>query len=115
MGNNKHKFTKAGNKLMENGKVIITMPSKIITYIIIDDFLILLVSPKNNIDDRNIYGFDLRGNLKWQIPQPDKLHSENHYISVSLSSGYLRAYNINGIEVTISVEDGHIITKELIK
>jgi hypothetical protein len=103
-----------GNRLLLNKDPIIKTDSDIKMYLIIENGIIILTKEEPN--DRNVYCYDLHGNLKWQIPEPDKLHYTNSYTSLYFSStSELQAYNQNGVEVTLNKEDGSVIKKELIK
>ena len=105
-----------GNKYFDKDKVLFTTKAKIQSHLVLTNSIIVLVNADELSSDRNIFGYDAGGFLKWQIPAPDVLHSQYYYTSIYLSpSKELQAYSKNGVEVTIDVETGEIIHKELIK
>ncbi|HRP37699.1 MAG TPA: hypothetical protein PLS50_07880, partial [Candidatus Dojkabacteria bacterium] len=101
-------FNVTKNMLLCDNKQFLIAEAEIKNFLIIseDKLIILLLDFDHLQSDRNIfcYGFDQK--LKWKIPQPDKLHSDNYYTSVYLSDGVLYAYNINGVEVAINKYNG---------
>ena len=105
-----------GNKFFEFGKILFTTDANIEKFIRLGNNIIVLVKTDEFPSDRNIFCYDKSGRLKWQIPQPDVLISQNYYTSIYLSTNNeLKAYNWNGVEVTIDVETGKIVQKALIK
>jgi hypothetical protein len=107
-----------GNALYYNGDQIFVAESDIEKFLVFNnnmEFIIVLVDAAKLKTDRNIFCYGLDTKLKWQIPEPDKLHNENYYTSIYLSDGNLYAYNINGVEVIIDKQTGNILSKQLIK
>lgn len=104
------------NLLVCNGRIFITANENIQDYIITNDCVIILVVPNESGDNQNVYCYELNGNLRWKIDPTYLIHDSNYYSSIYLSKiDLLQAYNINGIEVTIDISNGHIINNELIK
>ena len=105
------------NKLLYNGKQVVTTKSVIEFFLVVSEYelIIVLVNAAKLKSDRNIFCYGFDEELKWQIPEPDKLHNDNYYTSIYLSDGNLSAYNINGVEVTIDKHNGRILNKQLIK
>lgn len=110
------KITIDGRKLMSGNKIILEAQANIQEYLILDNVIIILVKGDKLIDDRNIFGYDFNGTVKWQVPKPDLLHKRNYYTSIYLShNNMLQAYSQSGVEITINKENGTILGKELIK
>lgn len=110
------KITVLGNKVLCDGMLLFTANAEIIDFLVLEDLVILLLDSNKLRSDRNIFCYGLDTRIKWQIPPTDKLHVENYYTSLYLSDDRrLKAYNVNGIEVTLDKSNGVIINKELIK
>jgi len=104
------------DRLLQNEEVLFTAPASIQEVLIIGKYIIVLVTSTQMTGDRNVYCYEFNGNLKWQIENPDKIHSTNYYTSIYLSiNNELQAYSKNGVEYTLSVDNGTILKKELIK
>lgn len=113
-----NKINIKGNTLFYNGNQVIEAESDIEKFLVLSDdmeLIIILVNATKLRTDRNIFCYDLKSILKWQIPEPDKLHNENYYTSIYLFDGNLYANNINGIEVSVDKQTGRILSKQLIK
>lgn len=103
-------------KLLQGRHVLITAQGRILDYLILGNVIVILTTADNCDTDQNVFGYDLKGNLKWQIPEPDRLHERNFYTAIYLSSNNdLLAFSQNGVEVTIDYQNGSIIKKELVK
>jgi hypothetical protein len=104
------------DKLLENEEVLFTAPASINEVLIKGRNIIVLVTSTQITGDRNVYCYEFNGNLKWQIENPDNIHSTNYYTSIYLSSNNeLQAYSKNGVEYTLNECKGTILKKELIK
>ena len=110
-------FSVYKNMLLCDNKQFLVAEADIKNFLIIgeDELIILLVDFDHLQSDRNIFCYGFDRNMKWKIPQPDKLHSANYYTSIYLSDDALHAYNINGVEVIINKINGEILDKQLIK
>jgi hypothetical protein len=105
-----------GRNIICNGKILLTAEADIKLFLLLGNIIVVLVSGQMLSHDRNIFGYDLSGKFKWQIPNPPKIVSRNYYSSIYLSDDKkLMGYSINGVEVAINEENGVIIKKELIK
>lgn len=104
------------DKLLQNEEILLTAPASIKEFLFKGQNIIVLVTSTQIIGDRNIYCYGFNGNLKWQIENPDNIHSTNYYTSIYLSkNNELQAYNKNGVEYTLNEGNGNILKKELIK
>jgi hypothetical protein len=104
------------DKLLYNQDVIFAAPASITEFLIIGENIIVLVTGNQITGDRNIYCYEINGNLKWQVENPDNIHSTNYYTSIYLSNdNELQAYSKNGIEYTLNADNGTFLKKELIK
>lgn len=96
--------------------LLIDAPSIIENFLVVDNKIVLLLSNRYLQSDRNIYCFDFEGNQCWIISEVTKLHDKNYFTNIYTNEyGVLMAYNLNGIEVTINLDNGSIIKAELIK
>jgi hypothetical protein len=110
------KYIIKDDKLLQNQEVLFTAPALINEFLIKGRNIIVLVSRTQITGDRNVYCYEFNGNLKWQIENPDNIHSTNYYTSIYLSSNNeLQAYSKNGVEYTLNEYNGTILKKELIK
>ena len=89
--------------------------TKVRNALIVDKFIVLLVEPNSLFGDQNIICCNLGKIIIWQIADIVKLQEKNYYTSIYLQDQKLYGYNINGVEVTIDVNTGNILTKELIR
>ena len=112
---NREKFFIEGNIFFEDNNLLIKTPAKIKNFLVISNLIILLINSDDFKDDRNILCYTLEGKLKWQIEEITKLHFRNYYTSIYLNNNDFKAYNLNGIEATIDLNTGMILSKELIK
>ncbi len=111
---NNYKIDK--NNFYINDVLFINAPSFIRKFLVIDNRIILLLKEKTLDNDRNIYCYDFRGNLFWIVSEVVKIHDENYFTNIYIGENdELKAYNLNGIEVTISINNGQIIKAELVK
>ncbi|WP_264559117.1 hypothetical protein [Flavobacterium sp. N2270] len=105
-----------GNKLFHNNELLITVQSSIKDFLILNNVIVLILNYDDFDSDRNIFGYNLNGEFKWQISEISKLHKRNYYTSIYLSEKQdLLAYNKNGVEITINEKNGCIIMSELIR
>ena len=112
----KSQYKVNGDKLLFANQTLLKAKGSIENFFILDDVIVILVDGSSLDSDRNIFGFDISGNVKWQIPEPDHLHERNYYTFMYVSeSNELQAYSQSGVEVTINKENGNILKKELIK
>jgi hypothetical protein len=112
---NEERFLIKGNKFYREEDLILTTDYPIIQFVVINDLIVLLYD-YNIINNENIFGYDFDGGLKWRIEKITKIHNENYFTSIySNDNKELLGYNVNGIEVTINKNNGHILHKELIK
>jgi hypothetical protein len=101
-----------------NDSLLVEAPALITKFLIIKNFVILLIDSNELRDDKNIFCYSLKGQFEWQIREVPKLpsHTRNYYTSIYVNENNdLQAYNLNGVEVTINLSNGEIIKKELIR
>lgn len=112
----KELFTFSKNVILYHDKPLLYAAAHIDKELVLEDSILVLLNTDSLKSDRNIFCYDFKGDLKWQIPEPDKLQANNYYTSIYLTGeGILMAYNINGVEVTIDKQTGAILDKQLIK
>ena len=101
-----------------NDSLLIEAPALIKKFLILNNFVILLIDPNELKDDKNIFCYSLNGQFEWQIREVPKLpsHTRNYYTSIYVNENNdFQAYNLNGVEITINLSNGEIIKKELIR
>lgn len=106
----------SGDKLYQDGCLLLTAPAPIESFLVDETFIIVLVGSSLDTKDRNVYCYGLNGNLLWQVDQPDEIHISNYFTSIYFSSNNeLKAFSKNGVEYTLDNENGNILKSELIK
>jgi len=104
------------NILFNNDQEFIILSSDIKKILIKDDSIVILVNPDNSVGDRNVLCYSQSKILKWQIPKPLNIgHSENDFTGIYFIDENFYAYNRNGIEHCIDVNNGKILNSQLIK
>ena len=107
------------NKLLfSNDSLLIESPALIKNFLIIKNLVILLIDSNELKDDKNIFCYNLNGKFIWQIKEVPilPLHTRNYFTTIYFNEkdGF-QAYNLNGVETTINLNNGEIVKKELIK
>lgn len=68
-----------------------------------------LISEDINME-RNIWAFDLNGNLVWKISEPTgKVYNQNPYTSVYLRDGKVLAGNWSGADYIVDITNGNVL------
>jgi hypothetical protein len=111
----KDSFTYENNNIYKNGKIFITLPSKVKKILLLDNCILMLISNDPLLRERNVFCYDLSKQLKWQIGNPIKIHSDNFYTDIYLRDYELYAYSVSGVEYQLDIESGAVLKSELIK
>jgi hypothetical protein len=112
----KNIFHNYNNKILFKDTLLIEAPALINDFLIINNLIVLLLDSGDFIDDKNIFCYSFEGKFKWQIAEMPKLHVRNYFTSIYVNENNdLQAYNKNGVEVTINMNDGTFLKKELIR
>lgn len=116
------KFTFSGKNLLnEKKEIIYTFPHKIEKLEQIKDKAFVLTV---GLEDRahhsdyvrnNVWCFDAKGNLLWQIETIKSAVQYDSYSTMILEGGKLIAYTGSGIRCEVDMESGKILTKEFTK
>ena len=101
--------------LYKDGELFLSLPAIIKSYLIFNNTIVLLVANNPVVGEQNVFCYDILGDLKWQVPKPFKLHSENYFTSIYFQESELYAYSISGVEYLLDKETGNIINSQLIK
>ncbi len=100
-------------------KVLLRINGEIEKILPIDDKFIILLKPNEHIGNRNVFCYDVDGNLLWQIPFPVIVpgHSghSSDFTGIYLRGTELYAYQRSGIEYHLDKISGLILRFELIK
>lgn len=95
---------------------MIHAPAQIKEYLLAGEYVLILVDPKELESDRNLFGYNLQGQICWRIADSPKLHRENYFTGIYLRENNLPyAYCKNGIELLLDEATGAVIKSELIK
>ncbi len=91
------------------------LPYPIQSYLLSDSLIIVVVDDnKSHTEgdhslDRNVYGFNMDGTLKWQIQAaPGGEDYPKPFTSVKLVDGKVIAYNWMGTDYIVDFEDGSL-------
>jgi hypothetical protein len=78
---------------------------------------VILLNYRPAIGVRNIYCVTQSGEIKWQIPKPDKIPDNkiNYFVGIDLIDDVLHGYTLNGILYQIDKESGQLLHSEFIK
>jgi len=109
------KFVIKNDKIYKNGHIILRCEEEILNFVLVDCEIVVLLKCNPKMSNRNVFCYDIKGSLKWQIPAPIELHDENDFTGIYFRGGDLYAYNRNGVEYHLDVETGKIIGSDLIK
>ena len=85
--------------------------------IIFKDIVVVLADPieKGKRNNENVFGYDLSGELLWQIKDLDLFHENHDYTSIYIQDQDFYLYNRCGIEVKIDPATGTVLSTELIR
>jgi hypothetical protein len=102
--------------VLPDGKHV-AIPKKIIQKEIFKNVLLILSDPleNNEINDENVFGYDLYGNELWQIEDLKLFHKRHDYTSIYIENAEVYLYNRCGVEVKINPETGKVLSKALTK
>lgn len=70
-------ITVEGRKLLYKSHILIETKTDIVKYLVIDHIIVILTAGSNLNTDQNVFGYDLQGNVKWQIGEPSAFHERN--------------------------------------
>lgn len=94
---------------------LFSLPEIIKALLVFKNNIVLLVANSPTVDEQNVFCYDISGHLKWQVPKPVTIHSENYFTSIYFQESELYAYSISGVEYHLEKETGNIIDSQLIK
>jgi hypothetical protein len=74
-------FSPRGNCILLNEEVFLGLEYNIES-LLVHNGLVILFSTNKNLADRNIFCFNRDKTVRWQVSQPEKIHSRNEFTSV---------------------------------
>jgi outer membrane protein assembly factor BamB len=112
----KEEISIKGKSVFLNNQHIVEACVSIEQCLAISNFIVLLLKYDELKQDRNVMAYNYKGELVWQIPEPDKFYDLNYYTKIFVTLDQkLFAYNLTGVRVGINILTGEILSKELVK
>ena len=101
---------------LDNGHFI-HLKLKIIDAIRFNDFVVVLADPIEKLkpNNENVFGYNINGELLWQIEDLNLFHESHYYTSIYIQDQEFYLYNKCGVEVKINPTTGTVLSTELIK
>jgi hypothetical protein len=115
--NNKNNFQYIGRSYFFNGKHLFDAPYIIEKHLVLNNIIVLLlkIDDLNPLYSENVFAFNFNGQQLWQIEKVLFTDRFRAYTNIYIIDNKLACYNQVGVEAIVNINNGKIISKELIK